>query len=399
MSVTTINETDRRGFLLQMTAAGAAATAAASIPGRLSAAGETKSHDQAVQLKSRPDVIVYQRRGYQLKRQGTYPAWPWVARAGDGRLVCVFREGTRHNVNPAPRPPEVLMWTESSDEGRSWTPARVMVDPDGTAERNANVASLPDASLMVAYNVHTPDLSYRAAMAVFSHDGGASWTAPVVVHEGGGTRGAAIGLASGDILLPIYTHKGGGGSRGNCVAMRSSDMGKTWEAHPLPNPHNLPGDEWCIAEVEPGRVVGITHFREQEDGRYFKTESGDGGRNWEVLTKTNVSQPDPAIWPGRNGGPPQLDMHGKIPVLTYPDHRLLSVSMTTTTDPEFLNWDVAGQVNCYRYPEEISDGGYPCSVAIGEHRRLVIDYEIRAGNTVDGMWIAGYFVDLPSGWF
>ena len=194
MSVTTINETDRRGFLLQMTAAGAAATAAASIPGRLSAAGETKSHDQAVQLKSRPDVIVYQRRGYQLKRQGTYPAWPWVARAGDGRLVCVFREGTRHNVNPAPRPPEVLMWTESSDEGRSWTPARVMVDPDGTAERNANVASLPDASLMVAYNVHTPDLSYRAAMAVFSHDGGASWTAPVVVHEGGGPAGLPSAL-------------------------------------------------------------------------------------------------------------------------------------------------------------------------------------------------------------
>ena len=387
-------QTDRRGFLLKLTAAGAAATASSSW--RSSALADSSPSGQTV--KARPDVIVYQRRGYQLKRQGTYPAWPWVTRAGKDRLVCVFREGTRHNTNPAPRPPEVLMWTESNDDGKTWSTARVLIDPDGTHERNASVASLPDGSLMVVYDVRTPDLSRYDAMAVVSRDGGASWGEPVIVCEGGGTRCAAIGLTTGDILIPIYTHELGAAGRGNCVAMRSSDAGTTWDRHPVPNPDNLPGDEWSIAEVEQGRVVGITHFRGQDDGRYFKTESRDGGRTWDVPVKTNVSQPDPVIWPGRNGGPPQLDMHGKTPVLTYSDHRLLSVSMATTTDPEFRTWDVEGQVNCYRYPEEISDGGYPCSVAIGERRRLVIDYEIRAGNTVDGMWIAGYFVDLPSEW-
>ena len=217
-----------------------------------------------------------------------------------------------------------------------------------------------------------------------------------MVHEIGGTRGAPIGLSTGDVVLPIYTHDDKGVY--NCVAMRSSDLGKTWDEHPLPNPDNLPGDEWTIAEVEAGRIIGITHIREQDDGRYFKTESRDGGRSWDVPVKTNVSQPDPAMWPGRNGGPPHLAMHGSTPVLTYPDHRLTSVAMATTRDPDFINWDVDNRLTCYRYPEEISDGGYPTSVAIGKHRRLVLDYEIRAGNTVDGMWIAGYFVDLPEEW-
>ena len=44
--------------------------------------------------------------------------------------------------------------------------------------------------------------------------------------------------------------------------------------------------------------------------------------------------------------------------------------------------------------EPIDDSSYPVSVAVGEHRRFVVDYEIRS----EGKWITGYFVDLPEGW-
>ena len=32
-----------------------------------------------------PDVIIHRRTGYDLKRLGSYPAWPWVTRAAAGR--------------------------------------------------------------------------------------------------------------------------------------------------------------------------------------------------------------------------------------------------------------------------------------------------------------------------
>jgi hypothetical protein len=84
-------------------------------------------------------------------------------------------------------------------------------------------------------------------------------------------------------------------------------------------------------------------------------------------------------------------------VLTYADRRMVSVSMVTTHDPEFRTWDVEHRVACYQYRPDgspIADASYPVSVAVGEHRRFVVDYEIRP----EGKWIAGYFVDLPPEW-
>jgi hypothetical protein len=71
--------------------------------------------------------------------------------------------------------------------------------------------------------------------------------------------------------------------------------------------------------------------------------------------------------------------------------------MVTTDDPDFRRWDVEGRLPCYLYRpdgEPIADASYPVSVAVGEHRRFIVDYEIRP----EGNWIAGYFVDLPHEW-
>lgn len=351
-----------------------------------------------------PDVIIHRRTGYDLKRLGSYPAWPWVTRAAAGRLVCVFRGGLRHNHKPPPYLPEQVMFTDSADEGRTWSPARVLA---GSAEefcRNAAIGCLPDGSLLLVYGAFRPASETVAAKAICSSDGGQTWNEPVTIAQDCGTRAAPVAISTGDLLVPMYgpAHgdpaEGGQARPGKVIAARSADSGRTWEMHEVPNPESLLEDEWDLCEVEKGRIIGITHFRQQAHGCYFKTESRDGGRTWDVPVSTNVAQADPAIWPGRNGGPPQIDMHGRTPVLTYADHRLLSVSMVATNDPEMRIWDVDNQLNCYRYPEEISDGGYPCSVAVGKRRRFVVDYEIRAGNTVDGRWIAGYFLDLPEGW-
>lgn len=199
------------------------------------------------------------------------------------------------------------------------------------------------------------------------------------------TRAAPLALASGDILIPIYKAPGNG-----AIAALSADGGKTWRLASVPDVPGFLGDEWSVLEIDRGRLVGILRNNGARDGTFWKTESRDGGRTWQNPVRTNVRD-------ARSTSPAHLDWHGKTPVLTYADRRMVSVSMVTTTDPAFRTWDLERRLPCYQYCRDgsaIADGSYPVSVAVGEHRRFVVDYEIRP----EGHWIAGYFVDLPIDW-
>jgi hypothetical protein len=151
------------------------------------------------------------------------------------------------------------------------------------------------------------------------------------------------------------------------------------------------GDEWVVDEVDKGRIIGIIRENGIRDGFFWKTESRDGGRTWETAARTNVRD-------ARSTSPAHLDSHGKTPLLTYADRRMVSVSMVTTNDADFLHWDLDDRLPCYQYRPDgqpIADASYPVSAAVGDRRRLIVDYEIRP----EGRWIAGYFVDLPERWF
>ncbi len=323
-------------------------------------------------LKSKPDVILH---------RGGYPGWPWITRAAEKRLVCVFRDDGVHGFSPTGK----IMWTFSEDDGQTWAPARTVVDEPGVDDRNSAVAQLPDGRLMVCYNTYTKDRVSRC-MTICSQDGGTTWENPQPIAElDARTRGAPLVLTSGDLLIPIYKAPGNGS-----IAARSSDGGKTWELAQLADSQNFVGDEWVALEVEPGRIVGIIRENRVRDGYFWKTESRDGGRTWDAAVKTNVRD-------ARSTSPAHLDWHGKKPVLTYADRRMISVSMVTTGDPSFRHWDIENRLSCYQYRPDgrpIADASYPVSVAVGKHRRLIVDYEIRP----EGKWIAGYFVDLPEDW-
>jgi len=354
----------RRAFFRETAAIGAAAASVGQFSNR-AAAGPPPT------VKSRPDVILH---------RGGYPGWPWVTRTAKG-LVCVFRDDGVHGFSPTGR----IMWTFSQDDGKTWTPARVVVDQPEVDDRNAAVVELPDGALMVPYNTYTED-HVSQAMVTASKDGGATWARPWPIAElDARTRSAPISLTSGDLLLPIYKAPGNGS-----IAARSADGGKSWTLVRVPDIGAFVGDEWDLLEVEPGRVVGIIRDNGIRDGYFWKTESRDGGRTWQTPERTNVRD-------ARSTSPAHLDFHGATPVLTYADRRMVSVSMATTDDADFLRWDVEGRLPCYQYRpdgEPIADASYPVSVAVGEHRRLIVDYEIRP----EGKWIAGYFVDLPDHW-
>jgi len=355
----------RRVFLQETAAIGAAAAAIGPLVDR--AAADPKPGG----LKSQPDVILH---------RGGYPGWPWIARTGAG-LVCVFRDDGVHGFSPTGK----VMLTISRDDGKTWAPARTIVDQPEVDDRNAAIVELPDGAWMVPYNTYTGDLVSRS-MVTCSTDAGATWTPPRPIAElDARTRAAPIALTSGDILLPFYRAPGNGS-----LAARSADGGKTWAVSHVPDTDGFVGDEWDVLEVEKGRIVGIIRNNGARDGHFWKTESRDGGRTWDVPLKTNVRD-------ARSTSPAHLDFHGKTPVLIYADRRMISVSMVTTDDPNFRRWDLDRRLPCYQYRPDgqpITDASYPVSVAVGPTRRFIVDYEIRP----EGKWIAGYFVDLPDGW-
>jgi len=354
---------NRREFLQQALASGVSVVPA----GCLWAAVEPPQL-----VKSKPDVIIH---------RGGYPGWPWVARAHNQRLVCVFRDDGVHGFSPTGK----VMWTESQNEGKSWAAARVVADDEGVDDRNAAVVELSDGTLMVCYNTYTRSQVSRP-MVTWSKDDGATWSKPVLIAAvDARTRGAPIVLASGVIFIPIYKAPGNGS-----IAARSSDAGKTWELSSVPDVPGFVGDEWSVLELEKDRIVGIIRNNGSGDGYFWKTESRDGGQTWDPPAKTNVQS-------ARAPSPAHLDRHGKLPLLTYADRRMVSVSMVITHDPDLRTWDIEHRLPCYQYRPDgkpIADASYPVSVAVGEHRRFLVDYEIRP----KGKWISGYSVVLPTDW-
>jgi Neuraminidase (sialidase) len=327
----------------------------------------------AAGVKSTPDVMVY---------KGEYPGWPWIITVKDGDMVCVFREGAEHGYSASGR----ILLTRSQDQGKTWLPARVIIDQPEVDDRNVAISELPDASLLLCYNEYTVALESRV-MTARSTDGGNTWTKPEPIGcDNTRTRAAVRPLADGTLLLPIYRAPGNG-----AIAALSKDQGVTWRTVDIPDTEGFVGDEWDLLEMAPGRLVGISRNNVRgSDGTFWQTESRDNGASWSIPRKTNVQS-------ARHTAPSQLVWQNGAPTMIYPDRRMVSVSAVYSKDPALIEWELDDRLTCYQYnPDEspIPDGSYAVSAPIDRHTRLIVDYEIRD----DAKQIAGYFVTFPETW-
>jgi hypothetical protein len=323
--------------------------------------------------RSAPDVIIY---------EGAYPGWPWICRASDGTLYCVFREGTIHDYSENGR----VMLTHSTDQGQSWSKAVAIIDEPEVDDRNTAVAEVAGQFLLLSYNTYTRQKASQATTSM-SRDGGRTWSPPAPLDRANTrTKAAVVTLKSGRLVLPYYVAPGNGS-----LAALSDDQGQTFRTVEVPGAPGFVGDEWDLLELAPNRLVGvIRNSHPRQDGTFWQTQSTDGGQNWSVPAKINIRSQ-------RAASPAQLAWHNKTPIVVYADRRMVSVSIARARDAAATSWDVDGQVEAFRYePDEspISDAGYPVSVQIDQRTRLVIDYEIRP----NGRRIAGYFVALPANW-
>jgi hypothetical protein len=318
--------------------------------------------------------------------RGNYPGWPWVTSAPGGPLVCVWREGTVHEYSADGR----ILMSVSTDQGRAWSAARTIVDEPEVDDRNVAITCLDGQEWLLSYNRYTREMKSQV-MTVRSLDGGRTWEKPQPVSDlDARTRAAIVTLRNGHLLLPYYRAPGD-----QSLVALSQDRGRTWETIEIPNGPGFVGDEWDVAELPDGRLVGIIRnsasFEDAADrGWFYQVTSRDRGRTWTPARRTNLRD-------SRSTSPAQIFVYEGRPVVLYSNARMVSVVMVVSDDPELVRWNVDAPLSCYDYRADrspIQDGSYPVSVSVGGNRRLIVDY-VHDG---ESRTISGYYVDLPAAW-
>jgi len=272
-----------------------------------------------------------------------YFGWPTVARLDDGTLAVASSGLRAEHVCPYGK---TVLHT-SRDDGRTWSPSRVIQD-SLIDDRDAGIVSLGGGKLLVSwfrsdtriYRDHTwiPEPERKSWADVFatwtdaqvnallgswvmlSENAGATWSLPLRAPVS--TPHGPIRLRNGELL---YLGKLYGTwedmHQGSIMAARSADGGRTWTllgAVPVASetdPANY--HEPHVVELPSGKLLGMIRI-EDHGGRqltasgiptfsHMQTESTDGGRTWTTAR--------PLGW---HGSPPHLLRHSSgVLVLTY----------------------------------------------------------------------------------
>lgn len=112
-----------------------------------------------------PEVEFVQRRLLAPpKERGAYQAFPTVTRSGEGAFLAAFRQGWINQywdrLSGAHAGSGDVLVVESRDQGRSFGPARMVIDhrEEGTNELDSLVTGLGEGEILLITRSHGPDL-------------------------------------------------------------------------------------------------------------------------------------------------------------------------------------------------------------------------------------------------
>lgn len=354
-------------------------------------------------------------------REEGYFGWPSIARADDGRLLVVASGPRVSHLCPFGK----VSILESLDEGRTWSPPRVISDTP-LDDRDAGIVSLgPDRLLVSSFTVdsrvslpssakHWSDPVRKRAMSLMgtwtdplmrdwltpyvllSEDGGREWSKPIRTPVS--TPHGPIRLRDGSLLyLGWYTQiarrfprPADAASAGTpdvghehdaIRACRSTDGGRTWavvgEVPPAPGTRTGNYFEPHVVELPDGKLIALLRFslRSAEDRAspagidfsMYQTQSDDGGVTWSTARPLGVY-----------GSPPHLMRHSWGALVCSYSYRkpplgqrvMISRDGGTTWDADWILRDDAPH----------KDLGYPCSVELADGAILTVYYQKVAAN-------------------
>lgn len=211
-----------------------------------------------------------------------YHAWPDLALALDGTLICVFNECTHHMNREYTR----IVQCVSTDRGRTWSlkqPVTPVIEKGAWYYNCPRISRLRDGrlALIVDRIPSTGDESrYREAVSElrFSSDCGKNWSAPIDLPLHGIVPDKLCELNSGRWLISAHRRYQGKLSQFLCY---SNDCGKSWSDEVLVAAS--PQFDLCEVSLLPLGDDTIVAFMRENSGRGYdckKTISYDGGESW-----------------------------------------------------------------------------------------------------------------------
>jgi hypothetical protein len=301
--------------------------------------------------------------------QGYFPV---ALRLQDKRIAVVMRGGGPHlSINGR------LDMVFSSDEGKSWSKPKVVVDSP-VDDRNPALGQAADGAIVVAFwrtaryddqGRYAPSLDKPVNTWVTrSSDGGNSWSEAQQIDvsdiKWASPYGKMITLSDGTMLMSMY-----GGvpasddkSKGSASYIyRSADNGKTWQRFStIANGYN----ETAIARLFNGDLLAALRSEKPQDVSLAR--STDGGKTWSepvVVTPANVHPAD---------------------LLPLPDGRVL-MACGYRVGPTFgvraLISSVDGKFDWQNHFTLVDDAtnrdcGYPSNILLNDGRVLTVYYAV-----------------------
>ncbi len=328
-----------------------------------------------------------------------YFGWPTVARMDDGTLLVVSSGLRAEHVCPFGK----TVLHVSRDQGRTWSPPRVIQDSP-IDDRDAGIVNLGGTSLLASFfrsdtRMYAKDgwipaaereswpkvfadwndeqvTALMGSWTSVSDDGGETWSearrAPVSTPHG------PIRLADGDLLYlgkPYASWKDM--EVGQITAARSGDRGKTWRGVGLVPvaPRTTAADyhEPHLVELPSGRLIAAIRVEERSGTSgmppftVMQTESADGGVTWSVPR-----------WVGFSGSPPHLVRHSSgALVMTYGYREKPFGQRVAISRDEGKSWQGDWIL---RGDGPDGDLGYPSTVELADGSLLTVCYQRAAPN-------------------
>lgn len=193
----------------------------------------------------------------------------------------------------------------SSDHGRTWRnagPLRLEWKVGGLiSDGGISVMRLADDRLAFLTHRHLPNNKGGGLPVIaYSSDEGETWTpARLVASEVAKDdpwyvmNDRLVQLRNGRILVPMshaMPYSQGEGDIDEALCFYSDDAGKTWQrSQPAPLPEGPRGmPEACVVELRDGRVLMLTR---SGTGFLLETRSSDGGITWASPQNTSLVSP------------------------------------------------------------------------------------------------------------
>ncbi len=205
--------------------------------------------------------------------QGTYEAWPTLARTRDGELLIVYSGGREGHICPFGR----VEMIRSSDDGKTWSLPEILIDTL-LDDRDAGVLETGRGTWIVTWFTSTAWVGYFDK-AVATGSDPEVWTPQKLARW----QKAKESMVPENALFPevkktMEEHLRESGSVGIQQWMiRSEDRGFTWSAPyrvPLMSPHGpvLTEDGRLLLAGKKGSMIAMA-------------ESMDDGKTWEIIGK------------------------------------------------------------------------------------------------------------------